>query len=925
MKIALRLVLATLVLAVLTGGLISVVFSQRAEFAANGNAVANPDFEQWQNGMATGWSLDEKVTNKGTVSQARSPVHGGQFSLRLSPNRNNTATDLGGDPFGLGQAFSLAPLRGKRVYVSAWLGANGGATALAGVYAVTKRGQVIAGELKEPSGGSGLTYQENFVDLPDSSEISFVVFLVMVHGTSGSAFIDDFYVGTRPRSATSAPGGAPGRAPATPPGRANPRASNNPGNLAKNTGFDESANGLPASWSLDQRVANKGSVAQVQTPSQTGMGLKLSPNRNNTATDLGGGPFGVAQSFPADQFRGKTVHISGYLGAENGATAVLGLYALTSSGQVFSAELKEPSGGSGLSYQQAELVVPNDRSVSFLIFTCLAYGTSGNVYFDDVYVGFDAPAAAASNNPAPRASGGERASGGGNRESSDASISVRADRVIRDIPTGLYGTNIEWIWDANGIWDSKASRLNGDVVRLVRDLGPSLIRFPGGFFSDFYNWRDGTGAQSSRKETLSMPGGARSRHVFGTDEALTFADAVNGQLLITVNAGTGTPQEAAEWVKYVNKGRRRVEYWEIGNELYVNDGSAHSKAFTMTPDRYARKVLDFAKAMRAADPSIKIGAIAEESLNPSQPKGYRNWTEEVLRTAGKEIDFIAVHNAYAPGLHTDKGQNVRTVYAAMLAAPLYVRQSIERLSAKIDSLAPGSRVKIAITEFGPYFQLTPDGRFTDHVKTLGSALYVASVMKVFVENPRTDIANSFKLVDPLFTGWIGKKGDRFLPTGPYYASQMYTRHFGSKLVSSSSESPTYTSESVGIVDRMYQVPYLDVIASKSDDGRKLYVLVVNKHFDKPIKARIDVQGFRPAGGAAWVLNGKGVDSNTGTAPPNIGGVKWARQAVDEVGRQFDRGAPEELGIRRVAIAGVGPNFEYEFPAHSIVSLELDGR
>ena len=54
-------------------------------------------------------------------------------------------------------------------------------------------------------------------------------------------------------------------------------------------------------------------------------------------------------------------------------------------------------------------------------------------------------------------------------------------------------------------------------------------------------------------------------------------------------------------------------------------------------------------------------------------------------------------------------------------------------------------------------------------------------------------------------------------------------------------------------------------------------------------------------------------------------MKWARQAVDEVGRQFDRGAPDEVGIRRVVLTEVRPNFEYQFPAHSIVSLEIDGR
>jgi alpha-N-arabinofuranosidase len=685
------------------------------------------------------------------------------------------------------------------------------------------------------------------------------------------------------------------------------------GNGVKNSGFEEWSGVVPTGWSLDQKVAGKGMVSQTGSPLHAGRySLRLTPNRNNTARDLGGDPFGLGQVFSLDLVRGKRVYISAWLGAEGGATAATGVFAVTRQGQVIAAEIKEPSGGAtGLSRQESFVDIPNNSNISFVVFLCMVYGTSGSAYFDDLHIGLQQVRASAL--------------GPGVTPSAGAKVVVDASKTIRTIPAELHGTNLEWIWDGNGAWEPGRNRLNEVVVTQTRDLGPSLLRFPGGTFSDFYHWRDGIGSQQSRKETDAMPGGPRTRHTFGTDEALMFAERVNGQLLITVNAGTGTPQEAADWVRYVNKDRRKVVYWEIGNELYMNDGSSAAKASTLPPDRYARRVLDFAMAMRAVDPGIKIGAIVEESLNASQPKGYRDWTEQVLRIAGRQIDFVAVHNAYAPGLSDDKGWSTRTVYGAMLAAPIYVRQSLERLSAKIDSLVPGSNIKIAVTEFGPYFQLTPDGRFVDHVKTLGSALYVGSVMQEFMRTPRVEIANAFKLIDPLFMGWIGKRGDQFVPTAPYYASQMYTRHFGKRLVQASAEGPTFTAEAVGLVDRMHQVPYLDVVASRSDDGRKLYVLVVNKHFDQSIKAALDIRGFRPSSGTAWVLNGESIDSNTGTAPTNVGRVRWARQAVDEVGRQFDNGAPGKVGIRRVPLSAVQSKFEYEFPSHSIVSLEFSGQ
>src|SRR5262245_55074219 len=161
--------------------------------------------------------------------------------------------------------------------------------------------------------------------------------------------------------------------------------------------------------------------------------------------------------------------------------------------------------------------------------------------------------------------------------------------------------------------------------------------------------------------------------------------------------------------------------------------------------------------------------------------------------------------------------------------------------------------------------MTPSGRFVDHVKTLGSALYVASAMQAFLESPTTDIATGFKLCDELYQGWIGKRDAHWIPKAPYYALQLYTHHFGAVLLSSQTKSPTYDSQSAGLVDALSNVPYLDVVSSRSDDGRTVYFIAINRHFDSPVQARISISGREPAGsGTAWTLNGAGIDANTGT-------------------------------------------------------------
>jgi alpha-N-arabinofuranosidase len=439
----------------------------------------------------------------------------------------------------------------------------------------------------------------------------------------------------------------------------------------------------------------------------------------------------------------------------------------------------------------------------------------------------------------------------------------------------------------------------------------------------------GIGPAGKRQQSAHLPDGPKSVHTFGTDEALAFARATGSRLLITVNAGTGTADEAAAWVRYVNDRQgasdqaNRVEYWEVGNELYGKGGAADQ--VTLPPDRYAERFLKFAEAMRAADSNIRIGAIGGENFGLYRMNGYPDWNRVVLSRAADRMDFLAVHNAYAPMVFVDRGDDVRTVYAAMLAAPVLIAENLATLSKQIDEFAPrrASAIRIAVTEWGPWFQADPKGRFLDHVKTLGSALFVASTLKTFIESPRTDIANAFKLVDNAYLGWIGPRRGHYVPKAPYYALQMYTHHFGSILVHTRTESPINESAPVGLVAAVPRVPYLDVLSGLSEDGKTLYLMAVNKHLDTPITAAIRIQGFAPGTQArSWTLNGSGIDAHTGTELPTIPGLNWGRQAADQPRGQFHAGGSGEVAITTGTVGEIAETFQYTFPAHSVTAIEI---
>jgi hypothetical protein len=161
------------------------------------------------------------------------------------------------------------------------------------------------------------------------------------------------------------------------------------------------------------------------------------------------------------------------------------------------------------------------------------------------------------------------------------------------------------------------------------------------------------------------------------------------------------------------------------------------------------------------------------------------------------------------------------------------------------------------------------------------------------------------------------------PTARYYALELYTQHFGERLVRSTSQSATFNSEAVGVVEAVRNVPELDVVSSLSGDGRQLFIMVVNRNFDDAIDASIDLRGFAPSGsGTAWTLNGTGVDANTGTKPLDIPGVKWGKQMEDPKQHRFARGGPGEVTLTSSPVSNVSQRFTYRFPAHSATSIML---
>ena len=205
-------------------------------------------------------------------------------------------------------------------------------------------------------------------------------------------------------------------------------------------------------------------------------------------------------------------------------------------------------------------------------------------------------------------------------------------------------------------WDHARDEWREDVLEVTRDLAPPMMRW-GGIFADFYRWREGIGPREQRPPMLNLLWGGIESNQVGTGEFVELCRYVGAQPLVCVNfesdgrvqymktgnsVRTADAREAAEWVAYCNDPDNRerkahgqgatwdVTHWQIGNET-----SYDTHGFDL--ETAARKTVEFAKAMRAADPAIQLIAW-----------GDSGWAARMAEVAGEHVQYLAFHHMFDP-------------------------------------------------------------------------------------------------------------------------------------------------------------------------------------------------------------------------------------------------------------------------------------
>jgi len=427
-------------------------------------------------------------------------------------------------------------------------------------------------------------------------------------------------------------------------------------------------------------------------------------------------------------------------------------------------------------------------------------------------------------------------------------IELHTGFQIAPVDPRIFGGFLEHMGRAvyEGIYDpespqSDADGCRKDVLDQLRRLRLTTMRYPGGNFASGYHWQDGIGPRDQRPQVRELAWQSIEPNQFGTDEFNRLCQKMGWMPMLTVNLGTGTPEEARNWVEYCNcppgslyadmraaAGSRQpyaVPLWCLGNEMDGPWQLGHVPA-----DHYAIRAQQAAKMMKDTDRSIEL--VACGSCMTGMPT-YMEWDRQVLDHLGDLADYVSLHH-YVGNREDDTPDY------------LAITNSIDRQIEEMDAVCrfvqakhrSKKRVYLCFDEWNVWYknmQMDGEGKFAPHLieehYNLEDALVVAGFLHSFVRHANVvKIANLAQIVNviaPILT----RKND-ILVQSIFYPFAMFSSRRNGISLQCSVDGPSYPGATNG------SVHFIDTSAIL--DEARLHVFLTNRSVDETAEVSIDL-------------------------------------------------------------------------------------
>jgi alpha-N-arabinofuranosidase len=434
-----------------------------------------------------------------------------------------------------------------------------------------------------------------------------------------------------------------------------------------------------------------------------------------------------------------------------------------------------------------------------------------------------------------------------------------------------------------GVWvgpDSKIPNTRGirnDVVAALRELKVPNVRWPGGCFADEYHWRKGLGPLAQRPATLNPNwGGVIEPNTFGTHEFMDFMHQIGSRAYLSVNVGSGTVQEAAEWLEYMTAAKPtalakeraangRAEAWQvpylgIGNESWDCGGN-------MTTDFYLSQLKMYARFVRNYNPDQQQGPNEMLKIAVGPNEGDVNWTEAIMKAWEKrhwswDMQGLSLH-AYTvvkwPPALASVGFGEKE-YAQVLKSTLEMENLVSKHSAVMDKYDPKKQIALVVDEWGAWYAQLPGSTpgFLAQQNSMRDAVLAALNLNIFARHAdRVRMANIAQMINVLQAMILTDK-EKMVLTPTYHVFRMYVPFQDSTFVPVQYDAGVYSNGEI-------RLPRVDAIAARDTSG-KLWLSVTNLDPTQSIDFESTVSGAKSARGET--LTATKVDSVNTFESPN---------------------------------------------------------
>jgi alpha-N-arabinofuranosidase len=415
-----------------------------------------------------------------------------------------------------------------------------------------------------------------------------------------------------------------------------------------------------------------------------------------------------------------------------------------------------------------------------------------------------------------------------------------------------------------------------DVIDLVREMGVSVVRYPGGNFVSGYRWEDGVGPLDDRPVRLDLAWHSRETNAFGLDEFMRWTRKLRIEPMLALNLGTRGTQEALDLLEYANhpagtalsEGRIAhgasdpygIGFWCLGNEPDGEWQLGHK-----TADEYGRLAAETARAMRQFDRDLTL--VACGSSGTSMPT-FGSWERTVLEHTAGLVDLVSLHAYYDPS----------DDMASFLASAVDMERSIEVVGAIIDDVrreSGGDRhIGISIDEWSVWAQSRFDEqvppadwseapRLGEGPHTVADTVLAGSLLMTFLKHAdRVECACIAQLVNtiaPIKT----EPGGPAWREATFYPFALTAANASGRVIAPDIDSPTMATGKYG------EVPMVDAVATLDDDLAAASVFLINRSLEERVELTIDATHLRsPVSTSAVIVNDPDVQAANNMAWPD---------------------------------------------------------